>query len=212
MFATTLTPMPPPRRCSEETSPRGGHERCCANLPDEDCSGPPASSLAGDTALRWFPRWEFRSKTIAPCARSTTVDPCAQARILAKAPGPEETNEKTPKITFFQRSTVDAKKKRYPLLVDLFLCVDRRPLKKCAFDPIFVSLFGARCLCQNSHLCARVDRCRPCAGSKRLETKFPKGKPTQRGAAGWPAARCNLHRVERSGQIDWPPLEQLAER
>ena len=146
--------------------------------------------------MRWFPRWKFRSKTIAPCARSTTVDPCAQARILAKAPGPEETNEKTPKITFFQRSTVDAKKKCYPLLVDLFLCVDRRPLKKCAFDPIFVSLFGARCLCQNSHLRARVDRCRPCAGSNRLGSKFLKGKPTQRRVTGWPAARCNLHRVE----------------
>ena len=37
-----------------DTAPRGGHERCCANLPDEDCSGPPASSLAGDTALRWL--------------------------------------------------------------------------------------------------------------------------------------------------------------
>ena len=118
------------------------------------------------------------------------------SRILAKAPGPEETNEKTPKITFFQRSTVDAKKKCYPLLVDLFLCVDRRPLKKCAFDPIFVSLFGARCLCQNSHLRARVDRCRPCAGSNRLGSKFLKGKPTQRRVTGWPAARCNLHRVE----------------
>ena len=28
---------------------------------------------AGDTALRWFPLWKFRPKTIAPCARSTTV-------------------------------------------------------------------------------------------------------------------------------------------
>ena len=117
MLATALTPMPPSRRCSDETPPRGGHERCCANLPDEDCSGPAASwsageRLAGSTALRWFPLREFRAKTFAPCARSTTVNPGAKLRILAKAPGPEDTNEKTPKITFFQRSTVDAKKKR----------------------------------------------------------------------------------------------------
>ena len=108
MLATALTPMPPSRRCSDETPPRGGHERCCANLPDEDCSGPAACWLAGDTALRWFPLWKFRPKTIAPCARSTMVDPCAEVRILAEAPGPEETNENRVKCVLFQRSTVGA--------------------------------------------------------------------------------------------------------
>ena len=62
---------------------------------------------AGSTALRWFPLREFRLKTIAPCARSTTVNPGAKLRILAKAPGPEETNKKRTKITIFQRSTVN---------------------------------------------------------------------------------------------------------
>ena len=197
MLATALTPMPPSRRCSDETPPRGGHERCCANLPDEDCSGPPASSLAGDTALRWFPRWKFRSKTIAPCARSTTVDPCAQARILAKAPGPEETNEKTPKITFFQRSTVDAKKKCYPLLVDLFLCVDRRPLKKCAFDPIFVSSSGPGASAKIrtcAHGSTVVDRAQ---GATVLGQISQKGNQRNAMAPAGPA-RCNLHRVEGS--------------
>ena len=44
------------------------------NLPDEDCSGPAASWLAGDTALRWFSVWEFRSKTIADDCSLRTVD------------------------------------------------------------------------------------------------------------------------------------------
>ena len=57
-----------------------------------------------------------------------------------------------------------------------------------------------------SHLRARVDRCRPCAGGNRLGSKSPTGKSTQRRVAGWPAARCNLHRVER-GEVTagWPP-------
>ena len=65
---------------------------------------------AGSTALRWFPLREFRLKTIAPCARSTTVNPGAKLRILAKAPGPEETNKKRAKITIFRRSTVNRNK------------------------------------------------------------------------------------------------------
>ena len=60
---------------------------------DRRPAGQPATPRCAD-----FPFWEFRSKTIASSARSTTVDPCAQARILAKALGTEETNEKTPKI------------------------------------------------------------------------------------------------------------------
>ena len=77
-----------------------------------------------------------------------------------------------------------------------FISVDRWPLKNRDFRPFFVSLFGARCLCQNSQFRARVDRGWPSAGSKRLGAKFPNGKPTQRGVAGEPPVRCSRHPVD----------------
>ena len=74
-------------------------------------------------------------------------------------------------------------------------------MKKCTFHPIFVSLFGARCLCQNLCFALFVDRCRPCAGRDRLGTKIPREKSTV--AKGWPA-RCNRHQVDWS--MSQPPF------
>ena len=104
MVATTVTLRPPSRWYSEETPPRGGRKYFA---PIYRVTTAANRRLAGNTALRWFPLREFRLKTIAPCARSTTVNPGAKLRILAKAPGPEETNKKRTKITIFQRSTVN---------------------------------------------------------------------------------------------------------
>ena len=94
------------------TPPHQARQRTCGGRHDGDLRSAPRSTdgaqttpfypmkiaagrrPAGDTALRWFPLWKFRPKTFAPCARSTTVNPGAKLRILAKAPGPEETNKK----------------------------------------------------------------------------------------------------------------------
>ena len=107
MVATTVTLRPPSRWYSEETPPRGGRKYFA---PIYRVTTAANRRLAGNTALRWFPVREFRAKTFAPCGRSTTVNPGAKLRILAKAPGPEETNKKRTKITTFHRSTVNRNK------------------------------------------------------------------------------------------------------
>ena len=154
---------------------------------------------------RWFLLRNFHSKTISSCARSTTVDKKREAQISTEAPGPEETNENRMKCALFQRSTVDAKEKESLILLDLFICVDRRPLKKCTFDPIFVSLFGARCLCRNLMKFVLRALCRPLSTVRRKRSSWNENslreiKGGTHNARRRPAARRNPHLVVWGGR------------
>ena len=121
-------------------------------------------------------------------------------RNLAEAPGLEETNKKRTKITIFQRSTLNRKilKKKLKLLNIIIYFGRALTVKHFDIRQFFViakiRMFGPGL--------SVVDLAQRKIASGR---KFPKRKQTQRGAPGWPAARCNLHRVERGEVIDWPP-------
>ena len=76
-------------------------------LPDEDCSGPPASRRHG-VALIFLQGISIQD--VSPGGQSTTVNAHRTARILTKAPGTEETGKKSMKVMNFQQSTVNRNK------------------------------------------------------------------------------------------------------